>query len=617
MLNFLYKGDAKKDDITTRGKLVAAHQASLLVSGQFFTTNVLTTERCHPDTTQLSQWAVHNLPRAISVLQQADIDAISLLLGCREKIAHLQSQMQETLLAGRKIFVSGCGSAGRSGYLVDYLLKESFSDTPYVDAFVPLLAGGDASLVKAAEGFEDNGGYGVKQLLQAGWQDGDLFIGLTASGSAKYVHSQLTHAALHGSRKPFFMYCNTDDEVRTSFATSPIFTDPNLNTKIEFLSIYAGPMALEGSTRMQAATAQILGISIPLFDAIASITSQTPYSHWDVALCGLIDQMLGSDYEALKPFIEAESESYQQGCGVYYEVSANIALNTSTDTSERSPTFNLPYFENDCDAKASPSICRTIVTDATDALHAYQLMLNRDPAELGWDDAPHTQMARILGWDLSRNIVATRERRFPDIKHDVFRLCFKNDTLSLDFGRSHADIALNSDPRLPVYLQPLLAQTLIKTMLNTLSTCVMGRLGFYEGNLMVNVVPSNLKLVSRGMRLTQQYNKSLIQHQYPVAPIIQEAVTQQRSVREHYLLSLMAIFYEKMQTLTVGTSIVRTSAQALAEVFLVEPTRALVFKQFRNGDIPPHRPHAQIISDEEESEILSTLLGKKLKITND
>ena len=617
MLNFLYKADNKKDDMATRAKLVAAHQASLLVSGQLFTTNVLTTERCHPDTTQLSQWSVHNLPRAISALQQADIDAISLLLGCTDKIAHLQSQMQATLLAGRKIFVSGCGSAGRSGYLVDYLLKESFRGTPYENSLVPLLAGGDASLVKAAEGFEDNGAYGVKQLLQAGWQDGDLFIGLTASGSAKYVHSQLTHAALHGSRKPFFMYCNTDEEVKTSFATNPIFTDPILNQQIHFLSIYAGPMALEGSTRMQAATAQILGISIPLFDAIATITTKIPQSHWNVALCGLIDQMLSSDYQDLKPFIEAESESYRQSCGVYYQVSPNIALNTSTDTSERSPTFNLPYFENDFDAKTSPSLCRTIVEGAANAFHAYQLMLNRDPAALGWDEAPHTQMDRILGWDLSHNIVTTRARRFPDMQHNLFSLRFENDTLSLNFGAHHANIALHSDPHLPAYLQPLLAQTLIKTMLNTLSTCVMGRLGLYEGNLMVNVLPSNLKLVSRGMRLTLEYNKSLIQHQYPVAPIIQEAVTQQRGLREHYLLSLMATFYEKMQTLTVGTSVVRTSAQALAEAFLVEPTRALVFNQFKNGDIPPHRPHAQIISDEEESEILSTLLRNKLKISND
>jgi N-acetylmuramic acid 6-phosphate (MurNAc-6-P) etherase len=44
----------------------------------------------------------------------------------------------------------------------------------------------------------------------------------------------------------------------------------------------------------------------------------------------------------------------------------------------------------------------------------------------------------------------------------------------------------------------------VKTLLNTLSTCTMVRLGRVMGNYMIWVVPSNLKLIDRSTRYIQR-----------------------------------------------------------------------------------------------------------------
>ena len=44
---------------------------------------------------------------------------------------------------------------------------------------------------------------------------------------------------------------------------------------------------------------------------------------------------------------------------------------------------------------------------------------------------------------------------------------------------------------------------LLKLILNNLSTCIMGRLSRYEGNVMTWVRPSNYKLIDRSIRYVQ------------------------------------------------------------------------------------------------------------------
>ncbi len=56
----------------------------------------------------------------------------------------------------------------------------------------------------------------------------------------------------------------------------------------------------------------------------------------------------------------------------------------------------------------------------------------------------------------------------------------------------------------PDFLLDGVNRVAVKTLLNTLSTCTMGRLGRVMGNYMIWVVPSNLKLIDRATRYIQR-----------------------------------------------------------------------------------------------------------------
>ncbi|MBS0286577.1 MAG: hypothetical protein JSR17_04725 [Proteobacteria bacterium] len=587
MLKFLTekKAPLTKSEEQKRKALVTEHHQDLLKSGKSFAANVLTTERYHPDTTQLSQLAQTDVGSALELLKQADLKALERLLACEQQIVFLQQAMQSALSAGKKIFVSGCGSAGRAGYLVDLMVRNAFGER-FGEQFIPILAGGDASLVKAAEGFEDNKQFGVRQLLQAGWQTGDLFIALSASGSADYVHSQLEYVATRGDRKPFFIYCNPHEEVKEAFAAKPIFAKQDLFENIHFISTDVGPMALGGSTRMQAATAQVLSVGIPLLDAMGTLSTKVEHSNYRASIESLIETIGHIDYRTLAPYVESEAKSYQDGDGVYYVVSANIALNVSTDTSERSPTFNLPYFENDQDdhQQVPSSICRTMILDTATPEQAYNAMLGRSPVGLGWPEAPHTQLSKILGWDLSASIGDKREVYLPKVKHAVFMLKFENEVLALDYEGTKASISLPAKKELPFYLRELQQQLVIKSLLNCHSTLVMGRLGLYYGNLMLYVNPSNKKLVRRGMRLTGEFNETQAVREFHVLPIVVEAASKHSLFGPYYQCMITELFYQKMASLTVGSSVVLETAKEVAQRCLVKTTQALCFSDALASD---------------------------------
>ena len=70
-------------------------------------------------------------------------------------------------------------------------------------------------------------------------------------------------------------------------------------------------------------------------------------------------------------------------------------------------------------------------------------------------------------------------------------------------------------------LNPLLEQLLLKLILNTASTIIIGRLGYYEGNLMTSVYPSNSKLIDRTIRYVDFLLKTRINEKLPYEEIAQ------------------------------------------------------------------------------------------------
>ena len=325
---------------------------------------LLTTESPHPKTRNLSHLAQTNLQAACETLQEVDLDALTQLSRHKAAIEEISTACFDTLVTGASIRMSGCGAAARAALVAEKLFREAFPDFASQVSTMP--AGGDLVAIRAAEGFEDRADYGVRQLQESRFCEQDLYIGVSASGGAAFVHGGLKHVIAHPTaRQPIFLICNSIEECLHRFSQDEktIFSKINELKKVNILSLSVGPMALAGSTRMQAATVQLFALGVALLQAGQRLTEQPICDVSDLidSLCASLKQM---PISTLVDLTRKESQAYVSGDYVIYKASPENALTIATDTTERSPTFNQNYFEN-LQEDSPPSLCRVAVKGVT------------------------------------------------------------------------------------------------------------------------------------------------------------------------------------------------------------------------------------------------------------
>lgn len=431
----------------------------------------LPTEARHPLTGGLADLSRRDLPQALRVLKGIDCAAIERVL---RRTDPLGARMHETLRDGRRVFLYGCGATGRLSLSLEYLWRFTHAGSDAVHGF---MSGGDLALVHSLEDFEDRPDFGARQLRESGFGADDLLVSCTEGGETPSVIGATLAAADFARRKPWFLYCNPSDVLRAQVERSRQVLESD---GVEKLELYVGPMSLSGSTRLQASTALMLA-------AGSSLLQTDP--------AALLDFLRQLDTGFLAPFIEAESAIYARGEHVLYETS-HYGITILTDTTERAPTFSLQGFENRQDEGARRSLSYLCLPDASDAADAWRRILLREPITLEWPELKAVAgRARLMGFDFSRN---ARERRGGH----VFRIDREGPLLSMQLGEARASVDVSS-------LHPLHEHVLLKILLNTHSTLLMGRLGRYESNVMTWVRPSNFKLIDRAIR----YASSLLERE--------------------------------------------------------------------------------------------------------
>jgi len=441
----------------------------------------LPTEQPHPDTRSLSRWAHDDLPRAIAALRQVDLKALAALRERATAIDDLARATRATLDAGRHVFLCGCGATGRLALSLEFLWRRRSVDADRVRSF---MAGGDVALVNSLEGFEDHPDHGARQLREMGFDDGDLLIACTEGGETPYVIGATRQAATISSNRPWFLYCNTDEALtRQVERFGRVKADP----RIRKACLYVGPMALAGSTRMQASTALQLAVGAALLHP--DVPAREHIADFEV-------RVRDAHAAFLEDFVRAESEIYRGGHHVLYRV-RDYGITVFTDTTERAPTFSLAPFERAADPGARPSLCYIELDEAASAGDAWRRLLNREPRAIGWPEVdPRTTSEYLQGFDFSRAARARLRARTPDRTHHDFHIGKVGDAIRLELRALRHDVPLDGAPELFQHL-------LLKQLLNIHSTLVMGRLGRYEDNLMTWVTPTNGKLVDRAARHVQ------------------------------------------------------------------------------------------------------------------
>jgi N-acetylmuramic acid 6-phosphate etherase len=148
------------------------------------------------------------------------------------------------LAGGHRLRYIGAGTSGRLGALDASEAPPTFGvDEDLVRA---VIAGGDEALRHAVEGAEDDSSAGAR-AARAHVRGGDVLVGISASGRAKFVTAAMVTARELGARTVAL----------TCDGSSPLAKDADVAIVVD-----VGPEILAGSSRLKAGTATKLVLNM-------------------------------------------------------------------------------------------------------------------------------------------------------------------------------------------------------------------------------------------------------------------------------------------------------------------------------------------------------------------
>lgn len=514
----------------------------------------LPTEQPHPKTTSLSWTLQNNTLDGIALLQEVDADLVrpAAEIFERPQCAKLRDAIGRMMREKRRVLFSGCGATGRLSIQLEAAWRRFWNTLPNcfpgmrreaarLEASAwSIMTGGDRALVRSVENYEDFMEFGREQMREAGPCPGDVVVCITEGGETSSVIGTAWQA-LEAGAEVFFVFNNPMPVLMEKVQRSREILEDD---RITAMDLSTGPMAIAGSTRMQATTMELLIVGGCIETAIADFLrermAQPPYAPLELAdqatrFAAMIHAMQRRENRgALAEWTEWEAGLYaRQGRLTCF--ATDFLIDVFTDTTERSPTFMLPPFRPAQD-RESPVSWVFLKNPLLTTREAWRDVFQREPRGLDWDadlyqrlgapetivqnppplhkeqiyrfeigreDAPSryaapSSAALLLGMPggqpLTREALPGWARRFDTIRH--FHLSFENVPIP------KADFLLQLPlPESPLRLMTSLA---LKLALNTVSTATMARLGRVIGNWMACVDSSNKKLIDRSIRLVSQ-----------------------------------------------------------------------------------------------------------------
>lgn len=160
-------------------------------------------------------------------------------------IARLVDEVAGRLRAGGRLVYAGAGSSGRIAALDAAECESTFSVAP--GTVVALVAGGLDAPPLVQDAAEDDRAAGAADVAGLGVREGDVVVGVSASGRTPYTAGALEAAARAGAVTACVVSTRGSDLER--LAAHPIV-------------VLVGPEFIAGSTRLKAGTAQKLVLNM-------------------------------------------------------------------------------------------------------------------------------------------------------------------------------------------------------------------------------------------------------------------------------------------------------------------------------------------------------------------
>ena len=542
----------------------------LKISGQF-KLGALVTELSHPVTANLSEVAKQDITAALKLLLDVDDDVIRKFRGFVEsgRAVKIKETVLRSLKSGGRIFFTGCGSTGRLSILLDSVWRDFWrkqntltqpsatlshlmgEGTDFENRTFSVMAGGDFALIKSVEGFEDFTAFGKKQIADLGVSAADVVFAITEGGETSFVIGTAWQGVEAGA-KVYFVYNNPDEILCKNVERS---REVILDSRIEKINLTTGPMAVTGSTRMQATSIQLC-VMLTILEMVArDLLGKDSVSVPKGFLARLVEMQATLKSPAvlaqLAKLVALEESVYRAGHKINY-LANNLGIDVLTDTTERSPTFCTPPFRKADDTTAASSWAFLFLPQM-ETPFAWGHILKRPPRCVEWNETEVRALvgeekfartletvrkisaAELMRFKIGWNDIGSRPLRGGDGAIAVMSTYGKVEMLSsggffrlqleaarrvgaktgfvffgcgegLDLTREFAAEAgpdcvsvLVNVPEADLLLDGV-KRVGVKLLMNALSTCTMVRLGRVMGNTMVFVVPSNLKLIDRATR---------------------------------------------------------------------------------------------------------------------
>ena len=475
-----------------------------------FQLGFLPTEQSHNGTRVLGSTAAESPLTAVLMLLNVDRDIADLAGEWLSSVEYerLVEAVQHVIRSDRRIVFSGCGATGRLAVLLEAMWRRYWNATGEPAAATRsrgIITGGDRALIRSVENFEDYQEFGREQVRELSLREGDLFIAISEGGETSSVIGS-AHQALDDGCTVFFVFNNPADLLCERIERSRALIQ---DERVTVLDLTTGSMALSGSTRMQATTAELLVVGAALEDAIARErdlpwTGSADSSRFTALLNGISD-----DAEAIASLVEREADVYQRGGMVLYRAN-EFLLDIFGDTTERTPTFSIPPFQRRGEEPQSHNPWAVAYNATGSSEETWRAMLGRDPIGLDWDESTYRRLG-APGFLSDLPVLTAAEIAQYPVGEEVARRYESLVGLSLEVGLDDEGTAFclrdseGTEWRIrvnaPAGPLSLWAHIAVKLIFNTLSTATMAVLGRVRGNWMTQVSPTNKKLIDRSIRI--------------------------------------------------------------------------------------------------------------------
>lgn len=523
-----------------------------------FHLGVIPTEQPNPRTKNLSATIMKDTVEGVKMILSADLDipAATLKAFKTDEFARFVSDIKIAMDNKKQVVLSSVGASGRMAITIDAAWRHFWQSLVQKlpakrkvflemgDVVSSFTTGGDRALVHSVENFEDYMTFGAQQVVDAGIGEGDVLVGLAECGLSASINGSVIKADELGCKTYYFFYNPKEVLVEHLERVRKVFARENIIK----INLFAGNMAVSGSTRMQAATIQLLAVGAGLEVAAMNWlkenltaeelevigTGALGLEEYTVEFQRLIDELSKTEVaKGLAAAIEYEQDTYENN-GLITYVTHDYLLDIMTDTTERQPTFTLPPFKKFADKDGLVSWAY-----AKDPLYpnevAWQHLFRRPIKGLEWskedyirmgasesiiNNPPKVSASEVEQYNIGYEDDPSRYSRKPsrlvvlDVNGSATPEVMKwfNENLHKYSGGvviRMGDIPNNklheNEIHIPVQLPrtvtDLMSHILVKIAFNLISTGTMARMGRVWSNWMIQVLPTNKKLIDRSVRI--------------------------------------------------------------------------------------------------------------------